>query len=205
MSFNYWMKWVQQQWPLPPIFDKFFTTDFAIKKTKTILTVCLSTDISDKIVEAKLRLAIETHQKNDQGFSESSVESLKDAVDHTGSIYRTRIDVVVNAVHLAVASAVSALLADAGVDAHNIGENTFIWVWRLYLFKWWIQGGNLNTLFTWDGCGRSHWWSNNDFGFGYTLQVATEKIFTTLSIKLSHFHHLFIEYISCISLCCYIT
>ena len=35
---------------------------------------------------------------------------------------------VVNAVRLAVTSAVSALLADAGVDAHNIGENTFIWV-----------------------------------------------------------------------------
>ena len=58
MSFNYWMKWVQRQRPLSPIFDKLFITDIA-KKTKTLLTVCLSTDISDKHVEVKLCLAIE--------------------------------------------------------------------------------------------------------------------------------------------------
>ena len=33
---------------------------------------------------------------------------------------------VVNAVYLAVASAVSALLADAGVDAHNIDEIVYV-------------------------------------------------------------------------------
>ena len=196
-SFNYWMKRVQQRQPLPPIFDKFFPTDFFD-----------SLSFYQHFCQSETPPGHLKHQKNDQCFSwTSSAETLKDGVDYTGSIYRTRIDVVLNAVHLAVASALSAsaLLADAGVDAHNIGENMFMWVWRLYLFKWRIQGGNLNTLFTWDGCGRSHWWSNNDFGFGYALQVATEKIFTTLSIKLSHFHHLFIEYISCISLCYYIT
>ena len=33
---------------------------------------------------------------------------------------------VVNAVYLAIASAVSALLADAGVDAHNIGQIVYV-------------------------------------------------------------------------------
>ena len=33
-----------------------------------------------------------------------------------------RFDKVVNAVYLAIASSVSALLVDAGVDAHNIDE-----------------------------------------------------------------------------------
>ena len=37
-----------------------------------------------------------------------------------------RIDVVVNPVYLAVASAVSALLDDAGVDAHNIDEIVYV-------------------------------------------------------------------------------
>ena len=37
-----------------------------------------------------------------------------------------RFDMVVNAVYLAVASAVSALLADAGVDAHNIDEIVYV-------------------------------------------------------------------------------
>ena len=31
MSFDYWMKWVQQQRPLPPIFEKFLATDFTKK------------------------------------------------------------------------------------------------------------------------------------------------------------------------------
>ena len=39
-------------------------------------------------------------------------------MDYTGSINRMRLDMVVNAVYLAVASVVSAL-ADASVDAHN--------------------------------------------------------------------------------------
>jgi len=47
-------------------------------------------------------------------------------VDYTGSINRMRFDMVVNAVYLAVASAVSALLADAGVDAHNIDEIVYV-------------------------------------------------------------------------------
>jgi heat shock 70kDa protein 1/2/6/8 len=51
---------------------------------------------------------------------------LKNGVDYTGSINRMRFDMVVNAVYLAVASAVSALLADAGVDAHNIDEIIYV-------------------------------------------------------------------------------
>ena len=39
-------------------------------------------------------------------------------MDYTGSIYHMKFDMVVNAVRLAVASAVSALLA----DTHNISE-----------------------------------------------------------------------------------
>ena len=40
-------------------FIKFFTTNFTKKITKTPLTVCPSTDISEKRAEAKLCLAIE--------------------------------------------------------------------------------------------------------------------------------------------------
>ena len=53
--------------------------------------------------------------------------SIKDAVNYTGSINRVRFDaVVVNAVYLAVASAVSALLTDAGVDAHIKDEIIYV-------------------------------------------------------------------------------
>ena len=73
-----------------------------------------------------------------------SVESLKDGVDYTGSINRMRLRIVVNAVYLAVASAVSTLLASAGVDVYNIDEiidrlygwnNVFTWSRRLYLIQ----------------------------------------------------------------------
>ena len=107
---------------------KFFATDFT-KKTKTPLTVCPSTDISDKRAEAKLRLAIEHTKRTisaSPGAATCSVESLKDGIDYTGSINRMRFDMVVNAVYLAVASAVSALLADAGVDAHNVDEIVYV-------------------------------------------------------------------------------
>ena len=83
-SFNYWMKWVLQQRPLPPIFDS---------------TVCPSTDIPDKWFEAKTPPSLRTHQNNDQCFSESSsvvvFESLKDGVDYTGSINPMRFDMMV--------------------------------------------------------------------------------------------------------------
>ena len=59
------------------------------------------------------------------GAATCSVESLKDGVDYTGSINRMRFDTVVNTVYLAVASAVSALLTDADVDAHNSIDNIF--------------------------------------------------------------------------------
>ena len=68
---------------------------------------------------------------------------------------------MVNAVSVSVtvAFAVSALLADAGVDAHNIDEIFYGWNYLFtrsrhrYLFKLQVQGGNRNTFFTWDGCG----------------------------------------------------
>ena len=107
---------------------KFFATDFT-KKTKTPLTVCPSTDISDKRAEAKLRLAIEHTKRTisaSPGAATCSVESLKDGVDYTGSINRMRFDMVVNPVYIAAAAAVSALLADAGVDAHNVDEIVYV-------------------------------------------------------------------------------
>jgi len=107
---------------------KFFATD-SPKKTKTPLTVCPSTDISDKRAEAKLRLAIEHTKRTisaSPGAATCSVESLKDGVDYTGSINRMRFDMVVNVVYIATASAVSALLADAGVDAHSVDEIVYV-------------------------------------------------------------------------------
>ena len=107
---------------------KFFAADFT-KKTKTPLTVCPSTDISDKRAEAKLRLAIEHTKRTisaSPGAATCSVESLKDGMDYTGSINRMRFDMVVNVVYIAVASAVSALLADADVDAHNVDEIVYV-------------------------------------------------------------------------------
>ena len=59
------------------------------------------------------------------GAASWSIGSFKDGVDYTGPFNRIRFDVVVNAVNLAVASAVS-LLADAGADAHNIDEIVYI-------------------------------------------------------------------------------
>ena len=107
---------------------KFFAADFT-KKSKTPLTVCPSTDISDKRAEAKLRLAIEHTKRTisaSPGAATCSVESLKDGVDYTGSINRMRFDMVVNAVYISVASAVRALLADAGVDAHDVDEIVYV-------------------------------------------------------------------------------
>ena len=92
--------------------------------TNSLNLVCPSTDISHKRAEAKQRLllAIEHMRRTisaSPGAATCSVESLKDGVDYTGSINRMRFDKVVNTVYLAVASAVSALLADADVDAHS--------------------------------------------------------------------------------------
>ena len=91
----------------------------------------------------------------------------------------------------------SALLADAGVDAHNIDES-FLWVEQrddcICLsggfkeknetpFSRWTVGylGDPTTI----------------LAHGCAFQAATEEIFTTLFTKLSHFHqYLFIKYIS---------
>ena len=88
-----------------------------------------STTGSEKCAEAKLRLAIEHTKKTisaSPGAATCSVESSKDGVDYTGSINHIRFDIVVNTVYQAVASALSALLADAGVDAHNIDEIVYV-------------------------------------------------------------------------------
>ena len=72
-------------------------------------------------------LQVRTHQNNDQRFSESSsVESLKDGVDYTGSINPMRFNMAINAVYQAVAFAVSTRLDDADVDAHNIDEIVYV-------------------------------------------------------------------------------
>ena len=105
-SFNLWMKWVQQQRPFPPIFDKFNFTK-KIQNTTDILSFYLHIC---QTCRSEIPPSHRAHQKNDQRLSwSSSVESLKYGVNFTGSVYRLRIDVVVHAVYLAVASAVSAL------------------------------------------------------------------------------------------------
>jgi len=129
---------------------KFFANDFS-KTNKTPLTVCSSTDVSDKRAEVKLRLVIEHTKRTisaSPGAATCSVESLKD-----GALLQAQLshDMVVNAVYLAAASAVSALLADAGVDAHKIyideivycveQQHMFTWSRRPYLLKWRVQGG----------------------------------------------------------------
>ena len=117
-SFNLWIKWVQQQRPLPPIFDKL---DFTKKNSLSFyLHIC-------QTCRSEIPPSHRAHQKNDQRLSwSSSDESLKYGVNFTGSVYRMRIDVVVNAVCLAVASTVSALLDDADVDVHNIDWNAYV-------------------------------------------------------------------------------
>ncbi|KAF8154933.1 Hsp70 protein-domain-containing protein [Crassisporium funariophilum] len=107
---------------------KFFATDF-VKKSKTPLAVCPSTDIADKRAEAKLRLAIEHTKRTisaSPGAATCSVESLKDGMDYTGSINRMRFDMVVSTVYAAVAEGVAALLADAGVDSHDVDEIVYV-------------------------------------------------------------------------------
>ena len=47
-------------------------------------------------------------------------------MDYTGSINRMRFNMVANVDNLGVASAVSALLADAGVDAQNIDKIVYV-------------------------------------------------------------------------------
>lgn len=74
-------------------------------------------------------------------------------MDYTGFINRMRLDIMVNAVYLAVASAsaVSALLADEGVEL-------IIWVKRICgwnMFTWSVYvAGSGRKFFMWDGCGR---------------------------------------------------
>ena len=65
------------------------------------MTVCPSTDISDKCAEAKLGLTIESSKRTISASPEAatcSVGSLKDGVDYTGSIYHMRFDIVDTAV-----------------------------------------------------------------------------------------------------------
>jgi heat shock protein 1/8 len=83
---------------------------------------------------------------------------MKGSVDYTGSINCMRFDMVVNAVYLAVASAVSALLADAGVDTHNIDE--IIYVGGTSCLPIRFSGGfreELKHSFHMDGCGGRYW------------------------------------------------
>ena len=103
---------------------KFFATNFT-KISNTPSAVCPSNDISDKHAKSKPRLAVERTKRTIRaslGAASCSVESLKDGVDYTGSSNRMRFDKVIIVVYLAIATAVSGLSTDAGVDAHKIDE-----------------------------------------------------------------------------------
>ncbi|KDR73184.1 hypothetical protein GALMADRAFT_72563 [Galerina marginata CBS 339.88] len=107
---------------------KFFATDFT-KKTKIPLTVCPASSAADQRAEAKLRLAIEHTKRTisaSPGAATCSVESLKDGMDYTGSINRMRFDMLGSTVYAAVAGEITALLASAAVDPHDVDEVVYI-------------------------------------------------------------------------------
>ena len=89
---------------------------------------------------------------------------------------------VVNAVYLAVASAVSALLDDAGVDAHNIDEIVYVCGTTCLPCRddcICLSDGGFReeietpfSFFTWDGCGRKNGDTTTIFALGCAFQGA---------------------------------
>ncbi|KAL0959106.1 hypothetical protein HGRIS_014403 [Hohenbuehelia grisea] len=107
---------------------RFFGADFT-KKTKVALTVAPATDTTDRRAEAKLRLAIEHTKRTisaSPGAATCSVESLKDGFDYTGTVNRMRFDMLARPVYSAVSNAVSTLLQNAEIDAHDVDEIVYI-------------------------------------------------------------------------------
>jgi heat shock protein 1/8 len=107
---------------------KFFAADFT-KKTKVPLTVCPAPSPADQRAEAKLRLAIEHTKRTisaSPGAATCSVESLKDGMDYTGSINRMRFDMLASPVYASVAAEITALLASAAVDPHDVDEVVYV-------------------------------------------------------------------------------
>ncbi|KAF9473533.1 actin-like ATPase domain-containing protein [Pholiota conissans] len=107
---------------------KFFAADFT-KKMKVPLTVCPATSPADQRAEAKLRLAIEHTKRTisaSPGAATCSVESLKDGMDFTGSINRMRFDMLGSPIYASVAAEITALLASAAIDPHDVDEVVYI-------------------------------------------------------------------------------
>ena len=88
MSFDYWMKWVQQQRPLPPIFEKFLATDFTKKPKHHRQSVFLRH--LWQTVEAELpgRLSIELTKRTISASATSSSSTLVLEVDGKCSLRR---------------------------------------------------------------------------------------------------------------------
>ncbi|TRM62782.1 Hsp70 protein-domain-containing protein [Schizophyllum amplum] len=107
---------------------KFFATDFT-KKTKVPLTVSPAPAGQDARAEAKLLLAIEHTKRTlsaSAGAATCSVESLKDGMDYTGTVNRLRFDMIAKPLYQAVATEVSKLLSEAGVDPVLVDEIVYV-------------------------------------------------------------------------------
>lgn len=107
---------------------KFFAKEFT-KKNKTPLAVAPAADAQDQRAEARLRLAIEHTKRTvsaSAGAATCAVESLKDGLDYTGAINRMRFDMEAKPVYAAVAGKALALLAGAGLDAHEVDEIVYV-------------------------------------------------------------------------------
>ncbi|KAH6904660.1 dnaK-type molecular chaperone bipA [Coprinopsis sp. MPI-PUGE-AT-0042] len=107
---------------------KHFGAEFT-KKTRIPLTIAPSTSPTDARAEAKLRLAIEHTKRTisaSPGAATCSVESLKEGMDFTGSINRMRFDMVASTIYGKIAESVVSLLAEAGVDAHEVDEIVYV-------------------------------------------------------------------------------
>jgi len=105
---------------------KFFAKEFT-KKTKVPLSlpVTASSSAVDKRAEAKLRLAIEHTKRTisaSPGAATCSVESLKEGYDLSGTINRMRFDMEAREVYTKIADRVKQLVADTGLDLHDIDE-----------------------------------------------------------------------------------
>lgn len=107
---------------------KYFAKEFT-KKTKVGLTVCPSSENTDKRAEARLRLAIEHTKKTasaSSGAASCSVESLKDGVDFTASINRLRFDMEVRSVYDSVVRRSIELLESVSMEPLHIDEIIYV-------------------------------------------------------------------------------
>ena len=136
-SFNYWMKRVVQQRPLRPL---------------TSTTLCPSTNIPDKWVEPKLRLAFEC--------TKITISASPRAIllNHWKTVWITQVPLIPWG-SIWWSSCLSSCCLCCGRSSWRCRcrcsqyrwnrlcrwNNVFTWSRRLYLFKWQVEGGNRNT------------------------------------------------------------